>query len=442
MNNLNSRQRKIAYICGILVLLIPITLLGMPSSGGAEASGGTLAQLRRQHDLGESDLGKIDPTSVTMNLMLLGLRGVAVNLLRMDLDYYKDRKEWARMRATTEAVITLQPHYIEVWRFLSWNLAFNVSAEWDAVPDRYYWVKEGGKFSQRGSERNNAIPELYWETGRVWGQKVGRSDEWRQFRGFFVKDPDVDRFGGAADPEINPDQIDNYLVARRWYVDGNTAEERRDQHIMMRALFRAYPARSFLDYAYALQREGDFGTRTVSAWNRALTDWTQSYGQMRFKTPVCEVFLEANEDDVRALAREQDVDINDFTVWLGRYQDTVNYRYWRTRARAEAEQETGETHALIYDGEQSYLAGNLDLASEQLTEGMRLFADLLERYPEFVDEDLSIEEGMWAVLIWQRILQLTGQPVPESYLLKPLWDKHHGRLPELQRRFDRLGGQN
>lgn len=441
MNNLNSRQRKIACICGILVLLIPIALLGMPSSGGAEASGGMLAQLRREHDLGASDLGEIDPTSATMNLMLLGLRGVAVNLLRMDLDYYKDHKEWARMRSTTEAVITLQPHYIEVWRFLSWNLAYNVSAEWDAVPDRFYWVKEGGKFSQRGSRRNSTVPELYWETGRVWGQKIGRSDEWQKFRKYFLRDPDEERYGGAADPDINRDQIDNYLVARNWYLDGNRAEERQEQHIMMRALFRSYPSRSLLDYADALQREGEFGPRTVAAWSKALQDWTQNYGQMRFQSPGGQIFFEANEDDVRALAKEQGVSPEQVGHWLIRYQNTVNYRYWRTRAQAEAEQETGEAHRLIYDGEQSYLLGNLDEARDQLVRGMNLFGGLLSKYPELVEEDLTIDEGMWAILLWQKILQLNGDPIPENFPMKALWEKHSGRLPELEVRFNRLGIQ-
>ena len=191
MNNLTSRQRKTACVVGILVLLVPIVILGMPAGYQAEASGGVLARLRSEHDLGESDLGQIDPTSATMNLVLLGLRGVAVNMLRMDLDHYKDTNNWAELRATTDAVITLQPHYIEVWRFLSWNMAYNVSAEWDAVPDRYYWVKEGGKFSQEGTRRNADIPELYWETGRVWGQKVGRSDEWKYFLKYFLSDPNV-----------------------------------------------------------------------------------------------------------------------------------------------------------------------------------------------------------------------------------------------------------
>lgn len=441
MNKLNSGQRKLVYIVSALVLLMPIYLLGEPSGAGADSPGGALAQLRHEHDLGESDLGEIDPTSVTMNLMLLGLRGVAVNMLRMDLDHYKDHKEWARMRSTTEAVITLQPHYVEVWRFLSWNLAYNVSAEWDAVPDRYYWVKEGGKFAQRGSRRNDSIPELYWESGRIWGQKVGRSDEWRQFRQYFLRDPDTDRYGAAGDPEINRDQIDNYLVARKWYENGNIAEQTRDQHIMMRALFRSYPDRSLLDHADALQREGKFGPYTVERWKVALDGWTQNFGQDRFKSPGGEIFLEANEDDLRALAREQNFDAKALEAGLVLYQNVVNYRYWRTRARAEAEQETGEAHRLIYDGEQSYLAGNLDEARDELFRGMNLFAALLQRYPEFEDEDLSIEEGMWSVLLWKRILQLNGEPVPENFPLKPLWDKHQGRMIYLEQRFNRLGAE-
>ncbi len=71
MNRLSSRQRKLVYLCGILILLIPIIWLGRPGAG--EDQGGRLAQLRRSHDLGENQLGKVDPTSAAMNLVLLGL---------------------------------------------------------------------------------------------------------------------------------------------------------------------------------------------------------------------------------------------------------------------------------------------------------------------------------------------------------------------------------
>lgn len=437
MNNLTSRQRKTACVVGILVLLVPIVILGMPAGDQAEASGGVLARLRSDYDLGESDLGQIDPTSATMNLVLLGLRGVAVNMLRMDLDHYKDTKNWAELRATTDAVITLQPHYIEVWRFLSWNMAYNVSAEWDAIPDRYYWVKEGGKFSQQGTKRNQDVPELFWETGRVWGQKIGRSDEWVYFRKYFLNDPGKKE--GGVDFEVNPEQKDNYLVAKDWYTEANVKEDKRVQHIMMRALFRSYPTRSQLDYADALQREGKFTGAAVAAWQQGHYEWTQVFGKMLFKAPDCELYMEAFEPDVEEMALDNSVSEDVIRRWLKHYQHTTNYRYWRARSKTESEPDTAEAHKLIYEGEQLYKKGNLAEALPKLVDGMGKFAKMLHDNPQLLDEDLTAEEGMWAVLLWRKILELQRKEIPNNYALKFLWERHQGLLPTLEDRFNRLG---
>ena len=444
MSKLNSRQRKTVWFVAIIVLMIPIVTLGMPRGRDTDSTGGVLAQLRTKHDLGESDLGQIDPTSAAMNLLLLGLRGVAVNVLRMDLDYYKDRKEWSQMRSTTEAVITLQPHYIGVWRYLSWNLSYNVSAEWDSVKDRYYWVKEGGKFSQRGTRHNQRVPELCFETGRIWGAKVGRSDEWEYFRQYFVNDPFLQEEGGDTsiaryDQEINPDQKDNYLVARDWYVRANELELKTEQHMMMRALFRSYPARSRLDMADAFQREGRFGKATVDAWDEAFDEWTQSYGKMPFRTVACILWMEADQDDVAEMARQSETSTEVIRDWLSYYQNVTNYRYWRVRALAESEPETGEAHRLLHEGEERYEDGDLDAALDLLERGLVKYEAMLERHPELTVEDLSIEEGLWAVLIWRKIYQINQEPIPADFPLKALWQKEQQRIPILQADFDSQG---
>ncbi|MCH9793350.1 MAG: IRE (iron responsive element), partial [Planctomycetes bacterium] len=203
MNTLTSEHRKLAYIIAIIVLLIPVIWLGMPSTG-EDGSGGELAKLRVEHELGESTLGDVDPSSASMNFVLLGLRGIATNLLWMDANEHQKKKEWAKLRSTVDSIILLQPHYMKVWDFQGWNLAYNVSAEWDAVEDRYFWVKEGIKFLNEGVTRNERFPELDWKVGNLHGQKVGRSDEWRLFRKFYKVDPDTERFENGPDPEINP----------------------------------------------------------------------------------------------------------------------------------------------------------------------------------------------------------------------------------------------
>ena len=67
MSNLTAFQRKLVYVGGILLLLVPIVLLGSPPDANQEpsrkrpgetevrvkaGSGGLLSRLRQQHELG------------------------------------------------------------------------------------------------------------------------------------------------------------------------------------------------------------------------------------------------------------------------------------------------------------------------------------------------------------------------------------------------------
>lgn len=443
IEQLTAQQRKLAYLIGMVVLMLPIIVLGMPATD-EEGSGGKLARLRQEHDLGESTLGAVDPTSATMNLVLLGMRGVAVNLLRMQLDTQRDQKQWAQMRATTESVILLQPHYIQVWRYLGWNLAYNVSAEWDAVEDRYFWVKEGAKFLMQGSERNRIDPELYWDTGNTLGKKIGRSDEWKHFRRFFKEDPDKDRFNGGPDSEINPDRKDNYLAAKDWFLKANEAEEKHEQHIMMDCLFRSYPARSQLDYADALQREGQFDETTRKAWDDAYRDWVEDFGHMRFKTTDYPIFMEASASDaaMEEIVKASGKDRKEIERELDLYHNVTNYRFWRTKAHAEKQQNTTRMHSDLFEGEDLFKKGDIDAAQEVLESGLGRFKIMISTYTDLASDDITLEEGLWAVMLWQKIYQLKNQVQPEEFPLKELWDKEIGRVPGLQNDFNRKYGSS
>ena len=164
MNRLTSRQRQLVYLAGILVLMAPIIVLGMPTSGSGGPLG-VISQKRLDYELGEPSLGNVDPASATMNLVLLGMRGIAANILWMEADHLKETKNWSQLESTVESIILLQPHFQSVWKFQAWNLGYNVSAECDAVPDRYFYVKKGMKFLRRGIERNQKVPEL----DTTWG---------------------------------------------------------------------------------------------------------------------------------------------------------------------------------------------------------------------------------------------------------------------------------
>lgn len=444
MNSLTSQQRKLVYLGGIVILLIPIIALGMPATE-EEGSGGQLAKLRENYQLGETTLGKVDPSSASMNLVLLGLRGVASTKLWIDANEQQKRKDWGRLRATTDSIILLQPHFIKVWQFQGWNLAYNVSAEWDGVPDRYYWVKEGIKFTEDGTAQNQQIPELYYEVGRMLSQKIGESDEWKYFRRYFLDDPDPDISG--PDPEINPEGKDNYLVAYDWFTLSNLREETHEQHVMARILFRANPARSLIGYAQALQKEGRFEERTREAWSRAYNEWTGVYGKELFMSPGGVIQMEADEKTLQALSNSDGVDLATKRGWWQRYQDQVNYRYWRTLARSERDPETNEAHRLIYRGKQLYREGKTtprgpdgelpSEAQETLEAGMRKLEEVYERYPTLVTEDVAIEDAMLALLYYFAIFELNGEPRPEQFPLKSIWDNNQNRVPYLEDQFIR-----
>jgi len=453
MNNLTSLQRKLVYLGGIILLLIPIILLGGPpepaQAGKSEGSpGGVLARKRAEFSLGESDLGNVDPASSTMNLLLLGFRGIATSILWMDAQKQQRDKDWAGLRATTESIILLQPHFLKVWHFQGWNLAYNVSAEWDGVADRYYWVKEGIKFFMKGRDRNARYAELYWYVGDTTGKKIGRADEAKQYRHYFRSDPDTARFGGGPDLAVNPRSVDNYVEAAEQFQQANdTIDEKYhiEQHIMSPYLFRSYPYRAMFDYGMALQREGNFGEVCQNVWAEAFIDWTTKYGRMEFtvdgvSVPVV-IHLEVSAEELAEMIREEDANhvevVQRKSNWVGRYQDTSNYRYWRTRSRVESEKEMADAHREIYEGEQALGRADTTEARRLYLSGMTRFEKMIKEYSDLKDEDETVEEGMLAIFGWQMAIQLDDETAPEEFPLKDMWESHAARRSSVKQEFDR-----
>uniref|UniRef100_A0A7C2JY30 IRE (Iron responsive element) n=1 Tax=Schlesneria paludicola TaxID=360056 RepID=A0A7C2JY30_9PLAN len=468
MNQFSSQQRKFVYLGGILALLIPIIWLGLPADRDGQTAG-FIAQQRAKLDLGESNLGELDPSGSAMNLVLLGLRGVAANILWVQAEEQKNHKDWAQMRATTESIIRLQPHFVKVWEYNAWNLAYNVSAEWDAVSDRYFWVKEGGKFLQKGVARNRMAPDLYWHVGNIYGKKIGLSDEARYFRRFFRQDPDP-RFNGGIDPDWNDEDKDNYLVAKDWFGRANDveAEKKMRQTIQDLSIFRSYPARAQLDYASALQKYGfneeldrQLAGREVSeeeraalqnqvreklqeqtreAWALGLKDWTETYGRELFTVPyedhIVQFRMEISDEEIRDLGKTPE-EIARIRRTVEAYQKMINYRYWRTRALCEAEPETAEMHWSLFAAVEDYRKQLLDTAQQHALRTMTLLEGIFQRYPELTVEEDLIEDGMTALLIWHYVYKLNGERPPADYPLKDLYNAKQGDLTTYERKFNR-----
>jgi hypothetical protein len=448
----------------IVILLIPIIFLGMPAGRGDDR-GGQLAQLRQKYELGETSLGNVPPASATMNLLLLGLRGVACNVLWQQAIEQKEHKDWGGLRATTDSIILLQPHFRQVWEFQAWNLAYNVSAEWDGVIDRYHWVKEGAKFMIRGTEVNRNIPDLKYETGRMIGQKIGHSDEWKLFRKYFFHDPDDENYNVnlppddpenqkiGADSILNPELKDNYLVASDWYhkavdlVAGRAGQEVRQQHRESPVLFYSRPYMAWIGRADALNREGIYDDSSRRAWEDAHRQWTVEFGtNTKFPTSAGNVVLEYNNEVLEALVKE---DGDKFTkkqkqLVAKSMQDMINYRDWRERTDAERQHSMELAHQQLSDGKKAFTREqDLKKSFDLLQSGLKNMEDALRNYPNLAANNRElVEECVKAVIVYKNLHELLGMQMPENYPLKYLVEQHPAQLAEFQDLFQKTFGGN
>ena len=286
MNRNTSFLRKVIYGGLIVALLIPLYVLGHPASSspqGQSGSGGVLAQLRSQHDLAQANLGDIDPASESMKLATLGLRGVAANILWEKANEYKKKEDWDSLSATLNQITKLQPNFLSVWEFQGHNLAYNVSAEFDDFRHRYLWVKRGIDFLITGTDYNSREPRLPHNVGWFFGQKLGRADEYVQFRKMFRDDKDyhvaLNSHVDVDDPLARGrhDQLpDNWLVGRLWYIKAeNLVRQGRPLRGKAPLIFHADRPKSLMNHAAAIEEEGHFGEVAQTAWADAYADWSE-----------------------------------------------------------------------------------------------------------------------------------------------------------------------
>ncbi|MCA9036764.1 MAG: hypothetical protein KDA91_16635 [Planctomycetaceae bacterium] len=456
MNNLTSRQRKLLYAALILVLLLPIVILGSPASKDVSADdqtaaegSGVLAKLRVENDLGETTLGDIDPSSAAMNLVLLGLRGPAAGLLHLQAMDYQERKDWAKLRATVDSIIRLQPHYVQIWKFQGWNLAFNVSREWDRVDDRYYWVKEGIKFLQKGTRRNQTVAILFHDVGDFISRKMSISDEKKFFRQYFLSDPDTDRFDGEADPEINERGVDSFLVSYDWFTAANEKDDLYGMTGMTHVFFRQGPAKAKLNYAEARQKDGLFDQENRSAWEDGYREWMEDYGTYTFLgLNDWKYKLNSTPQDLAELAQENGITLEEQRNLWARNLDMVHFRFWRDYANTERDEETMDAHKTLFEAKKAYAEGrgydstNAD-GSNEISEAQKLLEDAMskwvrvfQKYPNMlIDNESYIEEAMLAVYYWRAVHDTNGKTPPDDYPLREIWDANPDRKSEVQREF-------
>jgi hypothetical protein len=415
---------------------------------------GWLAEEKKRRDLGEAAIGQIDTGSFMMKLFLLGgFRGIVADLLWLRAEENKRDHDWDRMSTTVDLITKLQPHFLAVWTFQGWNLAYNVSVEWDAPEDKYQWIKKGIQFVQDGVKKNRRSPDLIWDTAWFYYHKLGFADESIILRRLFRDDEDED-FKTYYDPERSQNVVgnDNFKLAYGWfnkaiglvdegatrltsgtardiqiqYVDPTPQRKGRPDDIA----FRSMPAHAQTRYAAGLEKmsiygiPATFGEVAKDAWNGAWHEWVQ-FGQHEF--------LSHNEVPRNGRLERDLIKLDDCSVperlaqlndnqryWAQRWGDQMNYRYWKERCMAEMTDDGVRARQLFYDGTVAYKTGDFPTAAEKFKAGLGVWKKVLNDYPWYRDDDLNKKETGLIVKRYKRVLTQAGTSLPDDLPFKDL----------------------
>ncbi|MBN2216082.1 MAG: hypothetical protein JW719_01770 [Pirellulales bacterium] len=381
--------RKAVYLVVIFALLFPIYWLGAPSTVDTEtmkgSRGGLLAQKREKNGLEQVYYGKIDPTSETLRLATLGMRGIAVDVLWLKNIEYQKKKDWTNVSATLNQIIKLQPNFIDVWRHQGWNLSYNCSAEFDDYRERYHWVIKGIDFLKLGTTYNQREPRLLRDIASFISRKIGRSDEHKQFRRLFREDDD---FNGA----LPKSERDNWLVGKTWFrkaedlIDTQKASTRGMNPIV----FRSEAGMCQMNHGAAIEKEGVFGERARRAWQQAAKDW-EEFGQYAIPTSTGLIVRLGQLDRLVGERQERFDEIN--KLGQGIHQKLQEERLSQlTDAQRKAmntppRERTSEQFALAQEA-----AALLDIEPQEIVRNRRFPREHLEKAKKLLEHIAQVEE--------------------------------------------------
>ena len=121
-------------------------------------------------------LDNAPPMLAFTTVALGGFRGLISNLLWMRAnDLQQDDKFFEAVQLATW-ITELEPHFTQVWTFLSWNMAYNISVKFKDFPDRWRWVERGITLLRDEGLRYNPDDILiYRELSWFFQHKMGQN---------------------------------------------------------------------------------------------------------------------------------------------------------------------------------------------------------------------------------------------------------------------------
>ncbi len=180
------RQRKLIYL-GLIIVLFFAAYVHRSR---------VIEVAAKECDLSETNLGKIDLGGSVSRFVLSSFRGPLVCGLWWEAIEQQKKHNFPQLELLITALTKLQPHYKGPWKYQAWNLAYNVSVEFDRAQDKFLYITKGIRWLMNGESQNRVNlwepdkkrtkpigdPEMRGEIAQTYSNKMYLSDEQLIFR--------------------------------------------------------------------------------------------------------------------------------------------------------------------------------------------------------------------------------------------------------------------
>lgn len=202
---MRARPRIYQLICVLLAIAILVVAAEPAHLNVTRAKSRLLGPAQRE-------VRSEDLDSFALSLMLGGFRGPLVMYLWVAGEEEKNRYDTEKALTRAELIADLQPQFVTVYVHRSWDLAYNISVQYNRPIEKYRWIQEGIKFAEKGERRLPQNPDILIQLAQFYYQKLGNSYESDYYRAHF-REESLDHMldeGGYLLPEY---------AGRRRYID-------------------------------------------------------------------------------------------------------------------------------------------------------------------------------------------------------------------------------
>lgn len=441
------------YIGLMVALLLPLSYLsqpaGNPKHGDEGNFRGVLADMRERDSLSQTSIGEIDPAGATMQMVLFGFNGVAVNQLWGQAQEAQKKEDWETLRTVLNQLVKLQPHYFKVWDFQAHNLSYNLSVEFDDYRARYKQVINGFNFLKQGIDLNKNEPRLPHKLGWYIGHKIGRADEKVFYRKLFQTDW-MKLFHETDNPDRPLEQRDNWLVANEKF---KFATELADQLEAKGkplqttpSLFYKELSHSLINYAETITDEGQFD-KTKAAWANADKAFQEYSFNRPFLTPNLRVVRIGQMEQLLKQSFEKQNALLELVP--GERQKLFDEKLneiaddkLKEILKKPLKERTGEENTMVRDKARELRISWHDLANRALEGSARTKAKILANEITLLEEQIQeidhlrspLNYNYWRILIESEKHEETYLAHKTTFEAQELYRK--GKLYESARKFE------